>query len=523
MEQSKIKALLVEDNPGDARLIREMLIDSNGAGGIDMQHYSRLSEAIDYLGTNSTDVVLLDLSLPDSEGLDTLASLYTATRQLPVVILTGLDDEITATKAVHEGAQDYLVKGQFDGDLLVHSIRYAIERQRLRMELEKTRKQQLEMKDRFLSRVSHEFRTPLAAIHQFVTIMLDGLAGDLTPEQYDYLEISLNNVKQLRSMVDDLLEVTRAQTDRLKIYPQSTPLTGLISETMEAIQIADGKDISLIKELPSDLPPAYADPNRVRQILVNLLNNAIQFTPEKGTITVRAEVYSEDADYLCISVADTGCGISAEEQELVFEYLYQVDNDTDTIRRGLGLGLNICQELVLRQNGEIWVESEIGKGSTFFFTLPIFSLKRFLSPIFTEQNLQTGTLALITVELPQIEKGWTTERDGAVIQEAWNIIQRLTPEDVALLLPIIPQPQSKTAFFIITFTDLLDTKALFSQIQEHLAHCQNLENKYSKPVISFTMLDLPSADDTLTEDELIEGIIKNAETQIDIAFSNKRG
>ena len=523
MNQSKIKALLVEDNPGDARLIREMLIESNGADGIDLQHYDRLSEAINYLGTSSTDVVLLDLSLPDSQGLNTLASLHIATKQLPVVILTGLDDEITATKAVHEGAQDYLVKGQFDGDLLVHSIRYAIERNRLRMELEKTRQQQLEMKDRFLSRVSHEFRTPLAAIHQFVTIMLDGLTGDLTPEQHDYLEISLNNVKQLRSMVDDLLEVTRAQTDRLKIYPQSAPLTRLISETMEAIQIADSKEITLLKELPSDLPPAYADPNRVRQILVNLINNAIQFTPEKGTVTVRAEIYSEDTDFLCVSVTDTGCGISAEEQELVFEYLYQVENDTDTIRRGLGLGLNICQELVLRQNGEIWVKSEIGKGSTFFFTLPIFSLRRFLSPILTEQNLQTGTLALITIELSQTEKSRTTESNGAVIQEAWNIIRHLIPEDVALLLPIMPQTQPKIDFFIVTFTDQLDTEALFSQIQEHLAYCQNLKNEDFKPVISFTMLDLPSADHTPSIDELIEGIVKNTETQIEIAFNNKRG
>ena len=523
MNQTKIKALLVEDNPGDARLIREMLIESNGAGGIDMQHYSRLSEAIEYLGTNNTDVVLLDLSLPDSQGLDTLARLHTATMQSPVVILTGLNDEMLATQAVHEGAQDYLVKGQFDGDLLIHSIRYAIERHRLRIELEETRRQQLEMKDRFLSRVSHEFRTPLAAIHQFVTIMLDGLAGNLTPEQYDYLEITLNNVKQLRSMVDDLLEVTRAQTDRLKICPQSVPLTKLISETMEAIQIADGKDISLLKQLPDDLPPVYADPNRVRQIMVNLIDNAIQFTPDKGTITVRAEVFSDDTEYLCVSVADTGCGISAEEQELIFEYLYQVENDTDTIRRGLGLGLNICQELVSRQNGKIWVDSEIGQGSTFYFTLPIFSMQKFLSPILTEKNLQTGTLALITIEASHIEKSRSAKSDDIAVQEAWSIIQRLMPDDIALLLPIMPQPQSKMVFFIIAFTDQLDTGVLFPQIQGHLARCQSLNNAGFNPVISFTVLDLPLVDDTSPADGLIENVLKNTEARIEITADNKQG
>ncbi|UCH43075.1 MAG: hypothetical protein JSW16_00635, partial [Dehalococcoidales bacterium] len=253
----------------------------------------------------------------------------------------------------------------------------------------------------------------------------------------------------------------------------------------------------------------------------NLINNAIQFTPEKGTITVRAEVYSKDTDYLCVSVADTGCGISAEEQELVFEYLYQVDNDTDTIRRGLGLGLNICQELVLRQSGEIWVESEIGKGSTFFFTLPVFSLKRLLLPILSEQILQKGTLALITIELSQIEKSRIIERNGAVIQEAWNTIQHLIPGDVALLLPIMPQPQSKMAFYIVTCADQLNTEVLFPQIQEHLAHCQSLNNAGFEPVISFTMLDLPPAENTVPWDELIEDIVKNIQTRIETALVKK--
>ncbi len=317
MNSTRTKALLIEDNPGDARLIREMLADTNGTGGFDVVCSDRLAKAIENLAIPDTDIVLLDLSLPDSQGLDTLVRLHTVAQTPPVVVLTSYDDEMTAIKAVQEGAQDYLVKGQFDDSLLIRSIRYAIERHRLKVELEETRRQQLEMKDRFMSRVSHELRTPLAAIYQFVTIMLDGLAGELTPEQRDYLDITLRNTNQLKTMVSDLLEVTRAQTNRLKINPQYISLAELVREILQTTEIASGKAISLLNDVPDDLQPAYADPDRIRQIIVNLINNAIQFTPHHGTITVRAEVYQEDPGYLCIPVSDTGSGINRQEPETV--------------------------------------------------------------------------------------------------------------------------------------------------------------------------------------------------------------
>jgi sigma-B regulation protein RsbU (phosphoserine phosphatase) len=204
VKSRQISVLLIEDNPGDTRLIREMLSDA-GAARFRIEVRDRLKSALECLGTQSIDVVLLDLSLPDSQGLETLLSLHEAVSQAAVVVLTGLEDESVAVRALHEGAQDYLIKGHIDGDLLSRSIRYAMERQEMLRRLEETRRLELRMKDQFLSHVSHELRSPVAVIHQFATILTDGLAGEMSAEQRGHLQTMLKNVKHLVSMIDDLL------------------------------------------------------------------------------------------------------------------------------------------------------------------------------------------------------------------------------------------------------------------------------------------------------------------------------
>jgi len=521
MSDSRIKVMLIEDNPGDARLVREMLA-GGGDTQFDLQCHDRLSPALEHLAKTENDVVLLDLSLPDSQGLDTITKVHAEARQMPVVVLTGLDDETLAIEAMHQGAQDYLVKGQLDGNLLTRSIRYAIERHRLMMELEETRQQQLEMKDQFLSRVSHELRTPLAAIHQFITILLDGLAGHLTPEQREYLEIALRNTDQLRTMVADLLEVTRAQIGRLNINPQRVSLAELITETLETFQMATDKVVSLSAKVPGDLPLAYADPDRVRQTLVNLINNAMQFTPENGKITVRAQVYSEDPNYLCVAVADTGCGIGHEEKEQIFKYLYQGGNNIEASRRGLGLGLYISKELVSRQGGRIWVESETGRGSTFYFTVPIFSLPRLLAPILTKGNLRTGSIAVITIELSPVEKRILTKSDETALQEAWNVVHHCIPPSLAVLLPPMPHAESGQVFFIVACVDQSDAEMLFMQIQDHLAHCKGLLNAGLDPVTSYAMLDIPSGNNTRRPDRLTEDTVSRIENLVKTGLKKRQ-
>src|SRR6266404_414432 len=241
--------------------------------------------------------------------------------------------------------------------------------QRNAEELDRTGREQLEMKDQFISHVSHELRSPLSAVHQFTTILLDGLAGELNSEQREYLEITLRNSLQLRDMIGDLLEVTRAQSGKLTIEPQPTSLCDLFDPMIKTYERrAVEKGVAFRITCPSELPLVQADPNRIGQVFSNLLDNALKFTTG-GTISVSGH-RDEGDEFVRIAVADTGCGISAESLPKIFDRLYQSPNTQESSRKGLGLGLNICRHLVELHSGRIWVESKEGEGATVFFTVP---------------------------------------------------------------------------------------------------------------------------------------------------------
>jgi len=194
MTDQPVKALLVEDNAGDARLIREVLAEAR-IGHWELAHVERLGEALARLAEGGIDVVLLDLSLPDAQGLDTVTRMHAAAPDVPIVVLTGLADEALAARAMREGAQDYLVKGQVDGKLLVRAMRYAIERHRLLVELEQTRqREQQERELRSLERLSGPLRTAvtaqtygLASLHQ----SQPDIFGDLVHQYADLLDLAL--------------------------------------------------------------------------------------------------------------------------------------------------------------------------------------------------------------------------------------------------------------------------------------------------------------------------------------------
>ena len=263
-------------------------------------------------------------------------------------------------------------------------------------ELESASEAQLRMKDEFLSRVSHELRSPLNAVYQYVTILLDGLAGEINEEQREYLGIALRNVKQLQAMIGDLLDVTRSKSGKMVMAPQEMSLAESIATALDTERPeAHAKGLTLSSLVEEGLPAAYADPQRVQQIIVNLISNAIKFSPAGSTIRVSARRSEQlpqgegplsatggteglapslgmGTSWLEITVADSGCGIAAEDCERVFQRLYQVGRHIDQKRMGLGLGLYICRDLVSRMGGRIWVESRVGEGSTFRFTVPAY-------------------------------------------------------------------------------------------------------------------------------------------------------
>src|ERR1700693_1198979 len=249
------------------------------------------------------------------------------------------------------------------------------ERTKLQQALELIRQDQMRFKDEFLSHVSHELRSPLTAIKQFTTILLGGLAGDLNKEQREYQQIVLKNIRQLQSMIDDLLEVTRLETGKITGEPEAVLVMIAVTDTFNTLKgSARAKGVTLSYELAPNLPSVYADPTRLRQILIILLDNAIKFTPEGGSVTIKACVMQQDTRLLLFEVSDTGVGINPAITENIFERLYQVSERTEGSRKGLGLGLYICKELAMRQGGTISAKRRKQAGSTFSFTLPIFSL-----------------------------------------------------------------------------------------------------------------------------------------------------
>ncbi len=224
------------------------------------------------------------------------------------------------------------------------------------------------MKSDFVSIVSHELRTPLTAIKGYLELILMGAAGPVSKQQASFLEIARANTERLHILVSDLLDLSRIESGKVELEVKVVSIPQLVDQVSTTLQkeFAD-RGMTLTTDVPDDLPEIFGDPGRIMQILTNLLSNAYKYTREGGAM-VRARV--EDS-FLRIDVIDTGVGISAQDQALLFTRFFRAEDDLVRQQTGTGLGLNITKSLVELHGGEIRVASELGKGSTFSFTLPL--------------------------------------------------------------------------------------------------------------------------------------------------------
>lgn len=481
MTEPPIQVLLVEDNPGDARLISEMLKDVHGDPQVRLCVAECLAAALEKVGEGSIAAVLLDLSLPDSAGLTTLDRVRERAPRLPIIVLTGLADESLAVTAMHRGAQDYLVKGTIDGELLVRSVRYAIERTRVeaalaesesryrsvvetspdgiflldlegvirmanrkaaelagsdgpgqltgrpsadfvlpehRVELEKEglrmledgrpfrreatilrrdgtgfpadiaaavvtdgegrpagivvtvkdiseRKQVEQAKADFLSAVSHELRTPL-------TVILGNceLAQRIPrSEEPDLHERLLSTIKErgqaMARLVEDLLNVTRMESERLELVLSDADLGEIVRQC--AIGVPTTGKHTLSVQVEEGLPPCRCDPDRLGYAVSNLIVNAVKFSPEGGIVRVGAG-YRDGL--FAIRVSDEGVGIPPEQIDAVFEPFSQGDMSSTRRFGGLGLGLFVAKCMVETHGGHIEVDSTPCVGTVFTILIP---------------------------------------------------------------------------------------------------------------------------------------------------------
>jgi phosphoserine phosphatase RsbU/P len=372
------RILLVEDNPGDALLIRETLREADSLR-CELTHENRLSGARARCEAGGVDVVLLDLSLPDAHGLRTVTECLEFAPTLPIIVLTGLNDETVAVQAVQAGAQDYLVKGQVESTLLVRSIRYAMERKRLDMERQQLLAREREARgvaeaaararDEVLRVVSHDLGNSLSAVKIHAVVLgrtLDRLEGAVADEVATRVEAIRDLVAQMNRLRQDLLDIASIEAGHLSIEPRPQEVRALLEAAVNAMRDrTEEKSIELEIEVPDVTPAVLADRDRVLQVLGNLLGNATKFTPEGGRVEVRAE----EADGLVrITVRDSGVGIAAEHLPHVFDRFWKMRSGNPG---GTGLGLAIARGIVEAHGGTIDVASEPGRGTTLGFTLPI--------------------------------------------------------------------------------------------------------------------------------------------------------
>jgi signal transduction histidine kinase len=224
------------------------------------------------------------------------------------------------------------------------------------------------LKTEFLASMSHELRTPLNAIIGFSTLLADGAAGALNPEQQRFIKHVATASKHLLALINDILDLSKIEAGKLELEPEAFLAAEAVNEVLPTIRpLASAKGIQVRNQSGFDLE-IFGDRIRIKQMLYNLLSNAIKFTPKGGRVTLGAETAGA---YLAISVTDTGIGIPPEEQQAIFEKFHQVGNSGSRFNEGTGLGLAITRRLVEQHGGSISVRSEPGKGSTFRFTLPL--------------------------------------------------------------------------------------------------------------------------------------------------------
>jgi PAS domain S-box-containing protein len=234
-----------------------------------------------------------------------------------------------------------------------------------------TKQRELErLKTDFVSNVTHELRTPLATIQNSIALMLDKSTGPLTETQEKFLSLIKRNLERLQHLVDDILDLSKIEGRKMRLNPKPSSMESIINEVCESmIAWARTKNITIEKLIPNDLPWIQIDALRIIQVLNNIIGNAIKYTTQFGKITVEAK-FEKKNKQIVVSVADTGIGIAKEDLSKIFDKFQQVGEKVWTDLGGTGLGLSIAKEIIDLHGGEIWVESEKGKGTKFTFTLP---------------------------------------------------------------------------------------------------------------------------------------------------------
>lgn len=385
------KFLLIEDNPDHAYLVRKSISESLKS---QVETVETGEAGIAKLKSTTYDLVISDFNLPGMDGLEILQAAKDLNIDVPFIMLTGQGDEKVAVQAMQRGAYNYVVKDDVCYTILPRVIsetltKYNADKEKERLEreirekseaLEKANKELKkldEMKSEFISSVSHEFRNPLNSIRESIELVLDGVVNVNEDKGKRILKIAKTSAERLTILVNDLLDFSKLEAGKMKMEKEPADIKRIVQDAVDSMRpLAEKKKLKLEAVPAAEKMVVYIDPLRIIQVLTNLIGNAIKFTPEGGRIDILTESFDDTevpVQKVRVSVKDSGIGISPENLARIFERFEQVKQPhrgSTPELQGTGLGLSICQEIVRLHQGRIWAESEMGKGSTFIFTLP---------------------------------------------------------------------------------------------------------------------------------------------------------
>ncbi len=357
-----IRVLLIEDNDLDAELVSTILSRARTVH-FDIERADRLSGVAALTAGKRYDIVLTDLGLPDSSGMDTFSGVSAAVPETPVIVLTGLNDEETAIRAVHQGAQDYLFKGSINKELLLKSIRYSIERQKIRTELN-ARIAEISSLERerenMLTMFAHDIKNALVPTVAFLEKILAGK----TEKMQDRLERSIDNLMAVEHLLSNFMDFAHLKAKGYRPNHSACDLDAVIRRQVENAQVnADKKKITIRYEPVKEAPVLEADNVMIGRVIMNLLDNAVKYSDPRGSIVIRT---AESDEEIVVEVRDSGRGIAREKLPFVFDAFFRAAQD----QKGAGLGLAIARTIVEAHGGRMRVESTVGQGSLFGFSLP---------------------------------------------------------------------------------------------------------------------------------------------------------
>ncbi len=349
--------LLVEDNRGDARLLQEMFKERDTVH-CTLNHVESMMAAEQHLAEHAVDLILLDLGLPDADGLGAIRRIRAAAPSIPLVVLTGLDDDELAVQALHEGAQDFLIKGQIDTRGLLRAMRYANERKRLES-----------LKSEFVSSVSHELRTPLTSISASLGLLVGKTAGELPAPAAHLIGIAHSNSLRLVGLVNDILDIEKLDAGKTVFNYERVDVRRPIELAIKAnLGSAEAAGVRIICDIHAGaVVEVRADPERLAQALTNLLSNAVKFSPRDAEVEVTVTSKSNE---IRISVRDHGAGIPDDFKPRIFERFAQADGTDTRLRGGTGLGLSIVKQIVDRLGGKVGFGDAPGGGALFYIDMP---------------------------------------------------------------------------------------------------------------------------------------------------------